>query len=70
MEGNKISKSRYNKKYKVLGKVKSKYLMKEYIDKHRWGDEIRALVRVRCSNLEEANKYWLKEEERENMLIL
>ena len=29
------------------------------------GEEVRELVRLRCGNMEEGNKYWLDEEYRE-----
>lgn len=41
------------------------YLRKENIEETRAGDKIRALMNFRCGNLEEVNKYWLKEEERQ-----
>ncbi|KYQ60725.1 hypothetical protein ALC60_00216 [Trachymyrmex zeteki] len=39
------------------------YLRTENIEWRR-GDEIRALIKLRCGNMEEKNKYWLGKEER------
>jgi len=32
------------------------------LEKIEKGEEIRALVKLRCSNLENVNKYWLKDD--------
>lgn len=42
---------------------KPRYLLKENMDELTAGDGIRALIRLRCGNMEEANKYWLENEE-------
>jgi len=59
----KVAKARYNRRYKEMrleGKV-PRYLKKENIEDFKKGDEIRALIKLRCGNLEQANKYWLEE---------
>lgn len=58
---NKIIKAKYNRRYKctITDNRKSRYLWKENIEKHING--IRGLVRLRCVNIEETNKYWKKE---------
>lgn len=64
-EEGKIREARYNKKYKELetGDEGPSYLRKSSVDEGNIGDMIRALLRVRCGNMEEGNKYWLEEEE-------
>ena len=67
-EEGKILESRYNKKYKEIG-IKSgeggpRYLGSESLNKAKGGEGIRALINLRCGSMEEANKYWLEEEER------
>jgi len=37
------------------------YLKKENIENLRKDDEVRALIKLRCGNLEQANKYWVEE---------
>lgn len=61
MEESKMKVEKYNKRYKEIGRKSdnSKYLLKESIDRITVGDEIRALIKIRCSNIEKANKYWL-----------
>lgn len=64
MEENKIREAKYNKKYKNI-KVEGgrpRYLEKFYSGKEEWGMGVRALIRLKCGNMEEGNKYWLKEE--------
>jgi len=62
----KIAKTRYNRRYKEL-RLKGrrpKYLKKgEYqrFEKGGKGDEVRALIKLRCENWEQKNKYWLDE---------
>lgn len=41
-----------------------KYLRKEILNKLETGNAVRALVRVRLSNMKEENKYWLGKEKR------
>lgn len=63
-ERGKIEQATYNKRYKEI-KVKSgcpRYLEKENIDKPRMGNGMRALINLRCGNMEEINKYWIQEE--------
>jgi len=60
-----IREARYNKKYKELGLVVSKprYLCEENLERLWIGEEIIALIRTRCDNIEkitsieEDNKY-------------
>lgn len=44
-----------------IGKGKPAYLRNEYLDNVKDGDEIRALIKIRCGNMEESNKYWIEE---------
>lgn len=50
---------------RVLGKEKERprYLWNENLEKRK-GVGIRALVKLRCGNLEEDNKYWLDKDKR------
>lgn len=43
--------------------IRLRYLEKERIVKVRNGMGIKALVRLRCGNIEEENKYWRKRTE-------
>lgn len=65
IEKGKIIDSKYNKKYKEIEEKKGnlKYLKEREGGRKKDGVGIRALMKLRCGNLEE-NKYWLKEEER------
>jgi len=47
----------------VEGRV-PRYLGRENLEKIGMGEGVRALVRLRCGNLEEWNKYWLEENKR------
>lgn len=60
----KIREARYNKKYKDLETrlEEPRYLRKVCADKGNTGDNVRALLRLRCRNIEDRNKYWLEEE--------
>jgi len=62
----KIREARYNEEYKfrLAEKEIPRYLMKSSLEKTGMGDKVRALVRLRCGNLEEWNKYWLAEDKR------
>ncbi|XP_077277120.1 uncharacterized protein LOC143905535 [Temnothorax americanus] len=64
LEESKILESRYNKKYRELNKDLEgpSYLRMDNIDKEDLGDSIRALLNLRCGNLELSNRYWLEEE--------
>jgi len=66
-EGNiRMAKARYNSRYRELlveGRV-PKYLGREKLERTEMGEGVRALVRLRCGNLEEWNKYWLEENKR------
>lgn len=62
-EDGRIATAKYNKRYREIG-VRGegpKYLRKESIEKGNMGEGIRALIKLRCGNLEEVNKYWLEE---------
>ena len=64
----KLSEARYNKRYAVIldRKIrKPKYLSRKHVDSGRNGIGIRVLARFRCGNMEEDNKYWLSEVDRE-----
>ena len=52
-----IRESRYNKRYKEIGKDRPNYLLTENLNRIRKGDKVRALIRTRCGNLKEGNKY-------------
>jgi len=39
---------------------KSSYLQKENLNEVRTGDKVRALIRTKCGNMEESNKYWVE----------
>lgn len=59
-EQNGIDRSKYNKRYKEI-KVKEedpKYLQRVNLNKLRMGKGVRALIKLRCGNLKEENKYW------------
>jgi len=68
-EERKIREAKYNKEY---GKIKTerwntripKKKKKKRQGNSYKGNKIRALVRTRCGNLEEGNKYWLEKEKR------
>jgi len=62
-EDNKIAKARYNRRYKELRLEERgpRYLKKENIEDLSKEDEVRALIKLRCGNLEQKNKYWLDE---------
>lgn len=56
MDDAKIRNAKYNKKYKEIrtGVLKPIYLREEYvIENENESDEIRALMKVRCGNMEE-----------------
>jgi len=66
-EERRIREAKYNKEYE---KIKAKHGIPEYLKEDRkieydeWssrGCKIRALVKTRCGNLEEGNKYWIEE---------
>jgi len=64
-EEERIRKARYNKKYKEIGAKEGcpRYLREESLEGTSRGEEIRALVKLRCGNLENVNKYWLDREQ-------
>jgi len=64
-EDSRIRQARYNIKYKEIkldGRGPS-YLRNDKEKTLDRGEDIRALLKLRCGNLERANKYWLGEEE-------
>ncbi|KYN08267.1 hypothetical protein ALC62_00750, partial [Cyphomyrmex costatus] len=71
-EDAKIRDARYNKKYKEIeaeGKG-PRYLKKVNLQELQKGDEIRALVKLRCENLKEANKFWKREKENREIMCV
>jgi len=60
MEENRIREARYNKKYKEIMWIdRPSYLQRVDLD---WiEDGIRALMMLRCGNMEESNKHWIEE---------
>ncbi|KYM96955.1 hypothetical protein ALC62_12371 [Cyphomyrmex costatus] len=65
-EEGKIRNARYNDRYKTWGIVSGipVYLKMENLKDWKKGDEVRALMKLRCGNLEEDNKYWIEEGKR------
>lgn len=61
-----IREARYNSKYKdiLLSEEKPQYLKEGNLDKLNYGYKIRALIKVRCGNMEEDNKYWKEKKDR------
>ncbi|XP_070529421.1 cilia- and flagella-associated protein 251-like [Cardiocondyla obscurior] len=66
IEGNRIDKARYNVKYKkyMYEDGIPEYMRMEELNKINNGEGVRALIGVRCGNIEEKNTYWLEEKER------
>lgn len=65
-EQSRIDRSKYNKKYKEI-KIEEegpRYLQRVNLNKLRVGKGIRALIKLRRGNLEEANKYWLEDSDK------
>lgn len=62
-EEGKILKAKYNKKYREIsaGEEGPRYLRKENLDEISRRDEVRALIKLRCGNIEQENQYWLGE---------
>lgn len=62
-----INKASYNKKYKDMVEEgnERKYLERLRLTDLRNGNGVNVLIRLRCDNMEENNKYWLKEDVRE-----
>lgn len=65
-EDDKIREAKYNRRYKdfIWSEEGPRYLREEKIKKVGIGNGIRALVKLRCGNLEERNKYWMENDER------
>lgn len=61
-EMNRIEEARYNQMYRSIIKEieEPKYLLKSNLDQVSGGWSVRMLVKLRCGNLEEENKYRLK----------
>ncbi|XP_053990557.1 uncharacterized protein LOC128882816 [Hylaeus volcanicus] len=57
---NKVREATYNSRYKYIVTA----LRPEYLNKTGKGDNQKLIARIRCGNLEEGNRYWLKEEDR------
>lgn len=66
MEEGRIIKAKYNRKYKEISSNEEgpRYLTKENLKEVSRGDEVRALINLRCGNMEQENKYWLEENQR------
>jgi len=64
-EEEKIKKARYNTRYKEFKVLEGcpRYLKDENLEKKGKREEVKALVKLRCSNLENTNKFWLNEEQ-------
>lgn len=64
-EERKIREAKYNTRYKQIGLKEDgpKYLRKDNLVEGRSGDEVRGLVRLRCGNMEEVNRYWKEEKD-------
>lgn len=62
-EDSRIAKARYNRRYGTLLKAKGGpiYLRKENLDNLNLGRGIRAMIKLRCENMEEIKKYWMEE---------
>jgi len=63
MRRKRIKKARYNSRYKEIKVLEGcpRYLKEGNLEEIDKEEEVRALVKLRCGNLENANKYWLKE---------
>ncbi|XP_011171243.2 uncharacterized protein LOC105203974 [Solenopsis invicta] len=62
-ENGRIDKARYNKRYREIdlkGRM-PRYLEVRNIANSSRGNEVRAMIKLRCGNLEQANKYWMFE---------
>lgn len=61
-EERRILKVKYNKKYKeVILNDGPSNLRKENLEEISREDEMRDLIKLRCGNVEQENKYWLRE---------
>jgi len=60
----KIAEARYNKRYKEILAEEGipRYLKRSNLENEIKGDRIRALIKLRCGNLEEWNKFWIEED--------
>ncbi|KYM79606.1 hypothetical protein ALC53_09914 [Atta colombica] len=57
-EASRMRTARYNERYKEFtGNRCPNYLRKENICRIGVGEEVRGLIRLRCGNMEEGNKY-------------
>lgn len=59
IEEGKIRKAKYNRRYKEIRKYldNPRYLLDKSMDRITVGDEGRALIKIRCCNMEKVNKY-------------
>lgn len=57
----KLKEARYNRRYgkESAERSRPRYLSKNNLSNGNKGTEIRGLLRLRCGNMEEENKYWL-----------
>lgn len=64
-EEDRIMRAKYNRRYKEIRRIEEKveYVKKENLGKEWKGDGIRALIKLRCRNLEEENKYLLEDKQ-------
>ena len=65
-EESRIKEARYNRRYKEFRKENGvpRYIEEGIVRGGKRGEGIRALIRLRCGNMENDNKYWLEEEKR------
>ncbi|KYN28176.1 hypothetical protein ALC57_02422, partial [Trachymyrmex cornetzi] len=63
-EDSRLGFARYNERYEDFdtGKRGPNYLKRENLDRLGIGEGVRGLVRLRCGNMDERNKYWLDKE--------
>jgi len=63
-EEERIKKARYNPRYKEIKALEGcpRYLEEGSLESMDKGEEIKALIKLRCGNFENANKYWLNDE--------
>jgi len=56
--------SKYNTRYKEINDFEEcpRYIKVENLEEISREEEVRALIKLKCGNLENANKYWLNEE--------
>jgi len=58
-----IKNAKYNIRYKEINDFECpRYIKVENLEEINREEEIRALIKLRCDNSDDANKYWLNEE--------